>query len=121
MAKVPKIAQKIRIQGATYLGSNFNQIDSRYSTRCSAFAPIPQISPGCYFYKFLIDGEWKNVPGFEQQFSILIFSPASGAGVTENEDGKLVLVLIVEEEEEGEVQGGKGDEANIQKEKRKVE
>ena len=30
MAKVPKIAQKIRIQGATYLGSNFNQIDSRY-------------------------------------------------------------------------------------------
>ena len=89
------------------------------STRCSAFAPIPQISPGCYFYKFLIDGEWKNVPGFEQQFSILIFSPASGAGVTENEDEKLVLVLIVEEEEEGEGQGGKGDEANIQKEKRK--
>merc|ERR1719370_1177095 len=45
-----------------------------------------EVMPGGYSYKFLIDGEWKNAPGAE---------------VEENEDGELVSVLIVEEEEDG--------------------
>ena len=51
----------------------------------------------------------------------LHFSPASGAEVDENEDGELVSVLIVEEEEDEEGdkgEGGRGDEANIQEERR---
>ena len=78
--------------------------------------------PGCYSYKFLIDGEWKNAPGFELKTSLQSPFP-SGAEVEENEDGELVSVLIVEEEEEEDVveeengESCKEDKATISGEK----
>ena len=38
--------------------------ESKLDNVSSISHPIPQILPGCYSYKFLIDGEWKNAPGF---------------------------------------------------------
>ena len=46
-----------------------------------------QIVPGCYAYRYLVDGEWKN---------------AEDAEKVKNYDGELVSLLIVEEEEEEE-------------------
>ena len=43
-----------------------------------------QVVPGCYAYRFVVDGEWKN---------------AVGAEMAKDYDGELVSLLIVEEEE----------------------
>ena len=43
-----------------------------------------QVVPGCYAYRFLVDGEWKN---------------AVGAEMAKDYEGELVSLLIVEEEE----------------------
>ena len=50
--------------------------------------------PGCYAYRYLVDGEWKNAEDAEQ---------------AKDYDGKLVSLLIVEEEEEEEGEGGEKD------------
>ena len=44
-----------------------------------------QVVPGCYAYRFLVDGEWKN---------------AVEAELAKDYDGELVSLIIVEEEEE---------------------
>ena len=52
--------------------------------------------PGCYAYRYLVDGEWKN---------------AEEAEKVKNYDGELVSLLIVEEEDEKEE--GEGGEKDI--------
>ena len=54
MAKLAKIAPKTRIQGATYMGFNFNQNVSRYSRTCvlvsnvcNSIAPNNEQGQGC--------------------------------------------------------------------------
>merc|ERR1712013_519158 len=44
-----------------------------------------EILPGCYGYKFFVDGEWKNAPGAE---------------VEKDDAGEMVSILIVEEDDE---------------------
>jgi len=44
-----------------------------------------EILPGCYGYKFFVDGEWKNAPGAE---------------VEKDDAGEMLSILIVEEDEE---------------------
>ena len=46
---------------------------------------MSQVVPGCYAYRFLVDGEWKN---------------ANEAELAKDYDGELVSLLIVEEEDE---------------------
>merc|ERR1712013_292738 len=53
-----------------------------------------KIVPGCYAYRYLVDGEWKN---------------AEDAEKVKNYDGELVSLLIVEEEEEEEGEGLGGE------------
>ena len=54
-----------------------------------------QVVPGCYAYRFLVDGEWKN---------------AVGAEMAKDYEGELVSLLIVEEEEVDEKETEKEEE-----------
>ena len=54
--------------------------------------------PGCYAYRYLVDGEWKN---------------AEEAEKVKNYDGELASLLIVEEEEEEEEGEGEGGEKDV--------
>ena len=73
-----------------------NQIPTYgHNTRHTVFIAYQyQVVPGCYAYRYLVDGEWKN---------------AEDAEKVKNYDGELVSLLIVEEEEEEEEEGGEND------------
>ena len=76
-----------------------NQIPTYgHNTRHTVFIAYQyQVVPGCYAYRYLVDGEWKNAEGAEQ---------------AKDYDGELVSLLIVEEEEEEEEGGERDVDAN---------
>ena len=74
-----------------------NQIPTYGHNACHTvcIAYLYQVVPGCYAYRYLVDGQWNN---------------AEDAEKVKNYDGELVSLLIVEEEEEEEKGGEKGDD-----------
>ena len=71
---------------------------------------ISQVVPGCYAYRFLVDGEWKN---------------AVEAELAKDYDGELVSLIIVEEEDEEMVdevkEKGDGGEDVVEKKSEKFD
>ena len=51
---------------------------------CQSLPDVFQVAPGCFAYRFCVDGEWMLAPGAE---------------VEEGKEGEKVSILIVEEEE----------------------